>query len=193
MLLPRQIKPGVSQVLLTVLLLALLSVSVHADGFLIRQAKAVFNKSSLTVNARFDLEFSEAIEEALHNGVNISLTIKLDLFKNRRYRWDEHIAQWAFDRGVSYHSLTNRYVLSSSSKNERQSFSSLNDLFDEIESFSFQSDIQSDTLPKSKHGYKLQLQVVLDKSALPSPLRVMAHVLPAWRQKSDVHEWFIDG
>jgi hypothetical protein len=145
------------------------------------------------VNARFDLGFSEAIEEALHNGVNISLTIKLNLFKNRRFMWDEHIAQWAFDRGISYHSLTNRYVLSSSGKNGRQSFSSLNDLFDEIEAFNFQSDIQSDTLPESKHGYKLQLQVALDKTALPSPLRVMAYILPAWRQKSDVHEWIIEG
>ena len=193
MLLARQIRPGSGHALLSLILLVLLSTGVQAEGFLIRQAEAAFNKSALSVNARFDLEFSEAIEEALHNGVNISLAIKLDLYKNRRYMWDERIAQWTFDRGISFHSLTNRYVLSSSNKNERQSFSSLSDLFDEIETFAFQSDIQSDTLPEGKHGYKLRLQVALDKSALPSPLRVMAYVLPAWRQKSDVHEWIIDG
>ncbi len=174
------------------LFIVLLPFNVQADKFSIRQAQANFDKTSLSVDATFDLQLKASVEEALHNGVGINLVIHLDLYKNRRYVWDERIARWAFVQSISYHALTNRYVLSSSDSNDLQSFSSLTDLFNSIASFNFQSDILSDTLPSSKQGYKLRLEIALDKTALPAPLRIMSYILPTWRQKSDVYEWFID-
>ena len=160
---------------------------------MIEQANATFNQSSLSVDARFDLQLSDAVNEALHNGVSIQLLTTLDLFTSRPYIWDPRIAQWAFTQQISYHSLTNRYQLSSPQQKESRSYSSLSDLFADIENFSFQSDILGDTLPESKHGYKLQLRIALDNTVLPTPLRVMTYISSAWRLRSDIHEWFIDG
>ena len=188
----KQTRHRFERVLFALFLLALLPIDARADGFLIREAQAKFDKTSLSVTANFDLQLKASVEEALHNGVSINLITHLDLYKNRRYVWDERIARWAFVQSISYHSLTNRYVLSSSDSNDLQSFSSLADLFNSIEYFNFQSDILSDTLPASRQGYKLRLEIALDKTTLPAPLRVMSYVLPAWKQKSDVYEWFID-
>lgn len=164
-----------------------------AAGFTIENASATFNQNALSVNAKFDLNISDAVDEALHNGVSISLITTLDLYTKRRYIWDERIAQWIFSHHISYHSLTRRYILSSPQSAESSSFSSLEDLLNQIETFSFQSDILADTLPESKSGYTLQLRILLDKSALPTPLRVMTLISPAWRLKSKVHEWSVEG
>ena len=167
--------------------------SAHAEEFTIREAQATFDQNALSVEAKFDLNLSDAVDEALHNGVSIQLITTLDLFTQRPFVWDKHIAQWAFSHDIRYHALTDRYVLTSPQHPEIRSFSSLSDLFSEIETFNFQSDIMGETLPDSKHGYKLQLRIALDKTTLPAPLRVMTFVSTDWRLKSDIHEWSIPG
>lgn len=162
-------------------------------SFNITQARASFDKNALSVSARFELELSKPVEEALHNGVPIQLLTTLDLYSQRPYIWDKHIAQWAFSNEIRYHALTSRYVLTSPQREEIRSFSTLNDLFDEIEEFSFQSDIIGETLPESKHGYKLQLRIGLDNTMLPAPLRAMTLFSSAWKLQSEVREWSIPG
>ncbi len=164
----------------------------NADGFTIEEAHATFNQTALSVDAKFDLQLSEAVSEALHNGVNLQLITTLDLFTRRPYIWDLRIARWAFTQQIRYHSLTNRYILTSPQQKESRSYSSLGDLLSDIEIFSFQSDILGDTLPEGKYGYKLQLRIALDNTILPSPLRVMTYISPAWRLRSDIQEWPIE-
>lgn len=161
----------------------------NADGFTIEEAHATFNQTALSVDAQFDLQLSEAVTDALHNGVSLQLITTLDLFTRRPYIWDPRIARWAFTQQIRYHSLTNRYILTSPQQKESRSYSSLDDLFSDIESFSFQSDILGDTLPESKSGYKLQLRIALDNTVLPTPLRIMTYISPAWKLRSDIQEW----
>ena len=190
---PNSVKTALERLVVFVLLLTFAPMAVNARDFNIDNAKATFNRTSLSVNAKFDLQLSDAVSEALHNGVNIQLLTTLDLYTQRAYIWDKRIARWAFTQKIKYHSLTNRYVLTSPQQTESRSYSSLNGLFDDIENFNFQSDILSDTLPVSKLGYKLKLRIVLDSTALPAPLRVLTYISPAWKLQSNIHEWFIAG
>ncbi len=187
------LRPLLKQITVCVLLLSFAPVTANARDFVIETAQASFSQSALSVTAKFDLQISDAVSEALHNGVSIQLLTTLDLFTQRPYIWDPRIARWAFTQQIRYHALTGRYVLTSPQQKGSRSFSSLSDLLNNIESFSFQSDISSDTLPESKYGYKLQLRIVLDKTILPAPLRVMTYISPAWRLSSDTHEWFVPG
>ena len=80
----------------TLLLIVLIpALAAQAKEFEIREAHASFNETALSVDARFDLKLSEAVDEALHNGVSIQLKTTLDLYTQRPYMWDHHIAQWA--------------------------------------------------------------------------------------------------
>jgi hypothetical protein len=173
------------------ILLLFISHVANAAGFTIKEAHASFNQTALSVDAKFDLQLSDAVSEALHNGVSIQLLTTLDLFTTRPYIWDPRIAQWGFTQQIRYHSLTNRYVLTSPQQQGSRSYASLSNLFSDIESFRFQTDILGDTLPASKRGYKLQLRIVLDNSILPAPLRVMTHIYPSWKLRSNVYEWSI--
>ena len=176
------------------LILALITIAlpVRAQSFNIDNAQASFTQNALSAEASFSLELGESVTEALHNGVNIQLLTTLDLFTRRAYVWDKRIARWAFTHQIKYHTLTDRYVLTSPQMEGSKSFSSLNDLLNEVSEFSFQSDIMGETLPDSKHGYKLRLRIVLDSSVLPAPLRVMKYISPAWSLRSDIHEWNVE-
>ena len=175
------------------ILTVVLSMQAWSKEFTITRASATFDETALLVDAIFDLQQSDAIDEALQNGIHIRLTATLDLFKQKRFRWDKRIARWRFNYDIQYHSLTNSYSLEDAQKDESQSYSSLLELFNDIETFHFESDIDTQSLPASKRGYKLQLGMALDRNSLPAPLRVMTYILPKWRMKSDVHEWLIDG
>lgn len=185
--------PALRHLLAGLLLFFTCTTIIQAGSFAIDKASASFDKTALSVNAKFELELSNTIDEALQNGVAISLITTLDLFARRKYIWDEHIAQWAFTHEISYHSLTRRYILSSPQSSEDFSYSSIDDLLDQIETFTFQSDILGDTMPQSKNGYVLQLRIALDKAALPNPLRMMTYISPAWKAKSKVYEWSVKG
>lgn len=182
---------GFARLLLILVLLAVAPQG-KADNFTIENAQASFSQNALWVEADFDLQLSEAVDEALHSGVGIQLLTTLDLLTRRAYIWDKRIARWAFTYQISYHTLTDRYVLNSPQLEGSRSFATLSDLLDDISQFSFQSDIIGDTLPASKHGYKLQLRIGLDHSTLPAPLRVMKYVSPAWNLRSDIYEWTVE-
>lgn len=185
--------PALRHILASLLLFFTCVTVTQAAAFAIEKANASFDQTALSVNAKFNLSLSSAIDEALQNGVSITLMTTLDLFDRRKYIWDEHIAQWAFTQEISYHSLTGRYILSSPQSNENFSYSSLDDLLDQIETFTFQSDILGDTMPQSENGYVLQLRIFLDKASLPNPLRMMTYISPAWKAKSKVYEWSVKG
>ncbi len=188
----KQLTKSLQPLLAIFILLLSFSNNALASGFSIEKASANFDQTELSVSAKFELDLSDTIDEALHNGVTIKLLTTLDLYSRRKLLWDEHIAQWAFSHEISYHSLTRSYILSSPQTTETLSFSSLSSLLSQIEIFSFQSDILGDTLPPSKAGYVLQLRIFLDKSALPTPLRVMTYISPAWKAKSKVYEWTVE-
>jgi hypothetical protein len=168
-------------------------VAYAANEFSIEKASASFSQSSLSVDAKFNLQLSSAVNEALHNGVSLQILTLLDLYTQRAYIWDQRIARWTFTQQIKYHSLTNRYLLSSPQLKGSRAYSSRSGLFDDIENFSFQSEILSETMPASRHGYKLQLRIILDDAFLPAPLRVMTYISPAWKLRSDIHEWTIAG
>lgn len=183
-------RPRLHQLGVVILLLFATHIT-NAAGFTIKEAHASFDQTALSVDAKFDLQLSDAVSEALHNGVSIQLLTTLDLFTTRPYIWDPRIAQWVFTQQIRYHSLTNRYILTSPQQVGSRSYSSLSDLFSDIESFRFQSDISGETLPASKRGYKLQLRIALDNSILPAPLRVMTYIRPSWKLRSKIYEWSI--
>lgn len=185
-------EPALQHLLASLLLFFSCVTIVQAGSFEIERANASFDQTALSVNAKFSLDLSNAIDEALQNGVTINLMTTLDLFARRKYMWDDLIAQWVFTHAISYHSLTRRYILSSQQSSENFSYSSLEDLLNQIETFSFQSDILGDTMPQSKNGYVLQLRIALDKAALPNPLRIMTYISPAWKAKSKVYEWPVE-
>lgn len=180
--------------LLTLLLAPMLSLvlltSAMAEGFDILSAKARFDHSQLRVDAQLGLELSPEVEEAVNKGIPVTILVNLLLYKVRNVMiWDSEIANWQFPYQLQYHALTRHYLLKYPHSDRVEAYPTISEALKALTHFSFESEVISETLPKSKRGYKLAMQVTLDVESLPAPLRVMATVLPSWRLKSSWFEW----
>lgn len=176
--------------LLAPVLSLVLLTSAMAEEFNILSAKAWFDHSQLRVDAQLDLELSEEVEEAVNKGIPVTILVDLSLYKVRNALiWDSEIANWQFPYQLQYHALTRHYLIKYPHSERVEPYPTISAALKALAGFSFESEVIGETLPASKRGYKLAMQVKLDVESLPAPLRVMARVLPSWRLKSSWFEW----
>ena len=171
------------------MLLASASQLALARSFEIKQVDASFNGQHLSVDSQFSLSLNDVVIDAIHNGIPVTLSTTIELFRPRKFWLDKQLANWQFDYTLRYHSLTSTYLLDSPFLSAAKSYSKLEDALQEIAKFHFDSEIIEQTLPASTEGYYLQLQISLNIDALPAPLRVVAFASPPWRLKSEPYEW----
>ncbi len=172
------------------LILLLVTSASCAKEFKITEVNARFTSQSLNVDALFELSLNEVVIDAIHNGIPVTLSTTIELYRPRRFYLDKRLAEWRFDYTLRYHSLTATYILESPFVTQDPSFSKLQSALQEISRFSFNTEIVEETLPESTRGYYLNLNIGLDIDALPTPLQVVAFASPAWRLKSETYQWF---
>ena len=165
------------------------SFSSNAKAFKINDVQAEFTAKLLSVDARFALSLNDVVIDAIHNGIPVTLSTSIKLFRPRRFYFDKQLAEWQFNYILRYHSLTSTYLLDSPFSSEAQSYSKLESALQDIGAFQFESEIIEETLPESEKGYSLSLRIILNIDALPAPLRVVAFASPSWRLKSETYEW----
>lgn len=168
---------------------ALLTPAVQAKEFFIHDLDTRFTATAMQVEARIEWRLNDTVLDALHNGIPITLSTNIEMAKIRQFLPDPTLASWRFDHQLSYHSLSHRYLLDSPYSKEAQSFEALEAALKAASAIHLDTELVSETLPKSPNGYAMSLKSFLDINALPAPLRVIALVHPHWRLDSTVHRW----
>ena len=155
---------------------------VHAA---LRQSKA----GGYWLDADIDYRFSEPAIDALHNGVSLTLSLRLRVEQERRWWWDATVLDASHPFRVRYHALSKLYqILDGDNSEAPRNFISLNALLEAM------GTVRDLPLPNSfvlvKGGrYRASLAVSLDIEALPLPLRPVAYATPAWYLDSLVYKW----
>ena len=87
-------------------LLALLFASAAAVAdFKVADVQPKLADRWLTLSGTLDLNLSGKVEEALSKGIPIEIVIEIRLNRQRRFMWDQNIADWARQRRIQYHDL----------------------------------------------------------------------------------------
>lgn len=162
-----------------------------AGNFSITAASAKLTETQLNARAQFSLKLNDTTVEALHNGIPVTLSSRLNLLSKRPLIWNKSLATWQQRHIITYHSLSDRYQLKSTLSDDTLSFVSLRELLSSIESYQLTTDLIRETMPKSSRGYQLRLRIRLDVEALPPALRVVAYAASSWRLKSAIRTWSI--
>lgn len=139
---------------------------------------------TLQVRADLQLELKEDATEALLKGIELTISIDVRLTQSRRWLWNKLLQQWAQSVNLSYHALSNRYVLDRND-GSLETFATLSEAIDSVSRF--EADLTVDpshsSVPSDQLG--VTLRVRLDHAGLPGPIKLMASVLPSWRHNSD--------
>jgi hypothetical protein len=120
---------------LALCLIATVGPAVHAQDestLTIRDAQATFDEDVYELDAKTDLILPDGARKALESGLTLRLTYEITIDRVRRYMPDAEVAALEQRYEVSYHALSQRYLVKNLNTSEQQDFGSLQAALDRV-------------------------------------------------------------
>jgi hypothetical protein len=166
----------------------LLALPVHAADFFITGIHTRLQDNVYLLDAYVDYRFSEEALEALENGVPLTFQLSIEIQRKRKWWLDADVADLQQRYRLQYHALSHQYLLQKLNSGAFYAFQSLaaaRDAMGTLRDFP----LLDQQLVEADEQYEVLLHAELDIEALPSPLRPLAYITPAWRLNSDWYTW----
>lgn len=140
---------------------------------------------AIVLNATFEFELPQALEDAVQKGIALYFNIEFELFRKRWYWFDRKVESQALVYRLSYSPLTRQYRLARGGLS--QPFESLDEALALVKSVrNWKVADRSQLSPRD--DYDAQVRMRLDVSQLPKPFQVNAITSREWNLASDWRE-----
>jgi hypothetical protein len=139
----------------------------------------------LVLNATFEFEMPQALEEAVLKGIAIYFNIEFGLYRKRWYWLDRKVSESTLTYRLSFSPLTRQYRLARGGLS--QPFDSLEEALNLLKSVRQWNVIEPGVL-SSRDSYDAQVRMRLDVTQLPKPFQVNAITSREWNLASDWRE-----
>lgn len=154
----------------------------------IKSAELVANDESYALDAEFDVNFSNNVEEAINKGIPLTFLIEFQLTSPRQYWFDDEIVTTSTHVTLSYHALSRQYLINYKNNHQR-AFTSLQDAKAELSRLNGWQVLDKSLLKKGE-TYHAALRIRLDQSKLPKPLQVdVIGGSEDWNMVSQRYRW----
>ena len=140
---------------------------------------------ALLLNATFEFEMPQALEEAVQKGIALYFNIEFEMFRKRWYWFDRRVASSTLTYRLSYSPLTRQYRLARGGLS--QSFESLDEALGLLKSVRNWR-VADKGLLDAREEYDAQIRMRLDVTQLPKPFQVNAITSREWTLASDWRE-----
>ncbi|MEM9384157.1 MAG: DUF4390 domain-containing protein [Pseudomonadota bacterium] len=168
-------------------LLGVASTAEAAGNFEVRSAYTSLRDGVVFLNAQIHYDLPDGAEDALRSGVTLDLVIQIEVERNRRFLPDRTVASLRQRYTLSYHALSDRYVVRNVNSGEQGSFATLEDAREELGDLR-DLPVIDDGLLRDGSAYEMRIRAVLDRQRLPVPISTLASLFDDWRLASN---WFI--
>ena len=161
--------------------------SVQASGISIVDVENTLESNALEITANVDLQLSEEVEAALRASFPISISTEIKIYRVRKYLFDERIGHFQVFEQIYYDTLSRKFIVTSENPDVAGNYTSLESALRSlggIRKYSFAIPSLKESASNRIRG---KVRVALDRSALPSVLRVAAYIKESWYLQSG---WF---
>ena len=172
------------------LLLGLASQVAQGAEFRVVEGDVQLREGVYYLDATIRYELSATAAEALDSGVPLVVELRIEVVEPRRFWWDSVHAALSQRYRLSFHALSERFVLTNLNTRESTTFRSVDGMLRALGTVADLPVIDRALLDPER-SYLLRLRASLDLDSLPGPLRPMAYISPSWRLASDWHTWRI--
>lgn len=159
-----------------------------AERFDISEVKVKLVDKVYYLSAIIDYELSDKVVEVMHRGVPVVVALDIEFLRNRRYMWDEAVAQLVQRYRVEYHALTRQYLVTNLNSGSQHSFPTL-----EVALTLLGTVVDLPVLDKkllNERGHYIGLmRASVDVAELPAPLRLRAYFSSDWHMTSEWYSW----
>lgn len=170
-----------------ILSMAMLPMTVYADGISVNKAEAKLSEEGYQLKADFEINLNPSVQQALSHGVTIYFVSEFSLTRSRWYWFDEQISVSEQSTKLYYNVLTSQYRISRGAL--FQSFPTLEEALGVLQRQS-STLIASEMLTK-KGTYLASVRLRMDIDQLPKLLQVNALTGKDWDLDSDWYRWVI--
>jgi hypothetical protein len=160
-------------------------------GINVRSGELTASQDGYYLDASFEIELGDTLEEALTRGVALNFVLDFELIHERWYLlnlWNKTIAEFRQRYRLTYNALTRQYRVAAGALT--QNVDSLHEalaVMGQVRSRFIASRDEID--PQSAYTAELRLQ--LDKSQLPKAFQVNALGSKGWSLSSDWYRWTV--
>ena len=140
------------------------------------------------LDAQVDYQFSAVVLKALENGVPLVIELEIEVVRRRTWLWNEQETQLAQRYQLSYHALTEQYLVKNLNSAVQQNLPSTEAAINALGQVTNLPLLDKRLLVPGEN-YTVRLRARLDLDALPTPLRLPAYLSPQWRLTSEWYTW----
>jgi Domain of unknown function (DUF4390) len=165
-----------------------LSVADALDGVLeVRSAYVNIDKGVFLLHARVEYPVSEEIRSALKDGVTLTFDLDARVDRERHFWFNANIVDLTLRRELTYHAVSDRYVVRDTRSRDQQSFATIDEALDylgRIEAWPILVEPQLDG-----GNYSISVRAGMRRGHLPASLRAILFWTDDWARVSEWYTW----
>lgn len=164
---------------------------VREGYFDVRSASTRLVEGVLQLEARLQLVLSDEALAALEAGVPLTIELKLEFIRERRFLPDATDAALTLSYELEYRPLSQRYIVRNLNSGNQDSFATL---YSALNNLGRIQDLPVLDVSILENGadYRMRMQALLSTQQYPAPLRLLFFWRDQWQLKSEWFEWSLE-
>jgi hypothetical protein len=159
------------------------------DGdFQIRSAFVVIDRGVMQLNVHVQYPINERIRSALQDGVTLAFDLELNVTRHRRLWWNAGVLEMTLRRELTYHAVTDRYVLRDEQGVEQESFPTLEEALDRIGRVE-NLPILVESQLRGEGPWQVAVRAGVRRGRLSDTMRALMFWSDDWHRNSDWYIW----
>lgn len=171
---------------LVLVLCASIASAEDSSVLMIKNANFIEDNDHYTLLTSVDIQFGNSVKTALNKGFKLAYILEFQLFRPRKYWFDDEVVTISRPITLSYHALSRQYLLSQSG--QQQTFSSLEAVKSAFAQLTPEPVFAKNILDETQ-TYHAAVKVRLDYKKLPNDLRAEIDDAPEWQMTSQRYQW----
>jgi len=163
----------------------------RVGNFEVRSATSLLTDGVHELEARLQLILSAEALEALNSGVPLTIELRVEVIRKRRFYLDDVEASLLFNYELQYRALSQRYIVRNITSGDQEAFATLYSALNHLGRIQGLP-IIDDVLLSSDSQYRVRLRALLSTKQFAAPLRIIFFWRDQWQLKSDWFEWLLE-
>jgi len=158
------------------------------DGPLeVRSAYVNIDHGVFLLHARVDYPLGPAVRDALRDGITLAFDLDVRVDRERRFWFNASVVDLTLRRELSYHAVSDRYVVRDSRSGDQESFATVEEALDSLGKVDAWPILVEPQLDGG--NYTISVRAAVRRGHLPASLRTLMFWTDDWARQSEWYTW----
>jgi hypothetical protein len=161
-----------------------------AGDFQIRSAFVVVDHGVLQLSAHIDYPINDRIRSALREGLTLAFDLEVNISRHRRLWLDATVLDMTLRRELTYHAVTDRYVLRDEAGVEQENFPTLEAALDKLGRIE-DLPILVESQLRGEAPWEVAVRAGVRRGHMPDALRALVFWTDDWHRTTGWYTWML--